>query len=370
MKKNKFLNVIYHSRNVGRLALTKENLCAFEYDSNWLLNGFSISPFSLPLEKKVFIADKEPFGGNFGVFEDSLPDGWGKLLIDRMLIKNRINLAEVSVLDRLSIVGKSGMGALEYYPENIFDSVKLEGRLSELAEECEKILNGINSNRIEELRDLAGSSAGARPKAIINHNNEEWIIKFRASSDPKNIGKIEYDYSRIAKNACIEMPETRLFDGKFFGTQRFDRKNSNEKVHMISICGLLNSSHRIPSLDYIDLLKTIYILTRDYREVEKLFRLMCFNVLGHNRDDHSKNFSFLYDEETWKLSPAYDLVPSDGLFGEHMTTIAGNGKNPGELDILRVADEIGIKNNRAIQIYSEVREAFTKSDINLKERLF
>ncbi len=137
---------------------------------------------------------------------------------------------------------------------------------------------------------------------------------------------MEYDYSRIAKNACIEMPETRLFDGKFFGTQRFDRKNSNEKVHMISICGLLNSSHRIPSLDYIDLLKTIYILTRDYREVEKLFRLMCFNVLGHNRDDHSKNFSFLYDEGTWKLSPAYDLVPSDGLFGEHMTTIAGNEK--------------------------------------------
>lgn len=363
MKKNKFLNVVYHSRNVGRLALTRENLCAFEYDSNWLLDGFSISPFNLPLEKKVFIADREPFNGNFGVFEDSLPDGWGRLLIDRMLTKNRINPAETSVLERLAIVGKSGMGALEYYPENKFSGVKLEGRLSELAEECEKILNGFDSNQIEGLRDLAGSSAGARPKVIIKHNNEEWIIKFRASNDPKNIGKIEYEYSQIAKKVGIEISATNLFDGKFFGIQRFDRKKSTEKIHMLSFCGLLNASHRIPNLDYIDLLKALYMLTRDYQEIERLFRLMCFNVMGHNRDDHSKNFSLLYDEGAWKLSPAYDLVPSEGLFGEHMTTIAGNGKNPEKSDILKVADELGIKNKRANQIYSEVEEAFSQFGI-------
>lgn len=360
MKKNKVLNITYHSRNVGRLALTKESLCAFEYDSNWLSNGFSISPFTLPLEKKVFIAEREPFGGNFGVFEDSLPDGWGKLLLDRTLTKNRINPAEISVLERLAIVGKSGMGALEYHPESTLNCEKLGGRLSELAEECKKILNGAESERINELRELAGSSAGARPKVIIRHNNKEWIIKFRASNDPQNIGETEYEYSQIAKRAGIEMPETMLFEGKFFGIQRFDRKNSGKKIHMLSVCGLLNSSHRIPNLDYIDLLKAAYMLTRDYQEVEKLFRLMCFNVIGHNKDDHSKNFSFLYDDGKWKLAPAYDLVPSEGIFGEHMTTIAGNGKNPGELDILRVADEIGIKNSMAIQIYSEVRESFEK----------
>ena len=159
------------------------------------------------------------------------------------------------------------------------------------------------------------------------------------------------------------MPETKLFNGKFFGVKRFDRKPSTktfsgEKIHMLSVCGLLNASHRIPCLDYIDILKATYLLTRDYREVEKLFRLMCFNIIGENRDDHSKNFSFLYDNSEWKLSPAYDLVPSDGIMGEHATMIAGNGKNPDLNDALKVASEIGIKKTRATQIYSEAQKAF------------
>ncbi|MDR1649191.1 MAG: HipA N-terminal domain-containing protein, partial [Synergistaceae bacterium] len=109
--RNKLLNVLCHGRKVGRIAETPDKLLAFEYDAEWLASGFPISPFKLPLEKKVFIAAREPFEGNFGVFNDSLPDGWGRLLIDRMLLKKRVNPAEVSVLDRLAIVGSSGMGA-------------------------------------------------------------------------------------------------------------------------------------------------------------------------------------------------------------------------------------------------------------------
>ena len=360
---DKILHVIYKNQEVGRLAQTKDNLCAFEYDAKWLLNGFSISPFKLPLEKKVFIADKEPFNGNFGVFDDSLPNGWGRLLIDRMLVKKRIDPSKLSIIERLAIVGKSGMGALEYYPENTLFNEKFKYDLDELAKECEKILKEEPTSKLEELVSFGGSSGGARPKVLIRHNNADWIVKFRSSNDPTDIGNIEYKYSEIARLAGIDMPETKLFDGKFFGVKRFDRKPSTksfseEKIHMLSICGLLNASHRIPCLDYVDILKATYLLSRDYREVEKLFRLMCFNIIGKNRDDQSKNFSFLYDNGKWKLSPAYDLVPSAGIMEEHATMVAGNGKDPGLNDALKVASEIGIKSTKARQIYSEVQKAF------------
>lgn len=357
MKQNSVITVSYHKQAVGRLALTKDRLCAFEYDVNWLAKGFSISPFKLPLEKKVFVAAKDPFDGNFGVFSDSLPDGWGRLLIDRLLIKKRINPVEVSILDRLAIVGKSGMGALDYHPETIFSTAKITDNLDELAAECERILNNDYDGNLEELVKAGGSSGGARPKVLVKYKKEDWIVKFRSSTDPKDIGKQEYDTSIKAREAGLDMPLTELFEGKYFGVKRFDRKPDDTKVHMLSVSGLLDASHRFPTLDYVDLLKATLLLTRDYRELEKMFRLMCFNVFAHNRDDHAKNFSFLYDGKVWKVSPTYDLVRSDGPGGEHTTTIAGEGKNPTEKDILKVAEETGIKPAKATQIIDEVKSA-------------
>src|SRR5574344_1275727 len=110
------LQVFYNNALVGTLAQTKDNLVAFEYDDNWLINGFSISPFSLPLVKKVYLPNHEPFGGFFGVFNDSLPDGWGRLLVDRLLLKNRLNPQEINQLNRLAVVQDVGMGALSYKP--------------------------------------------------------------------------------------------------------------------------------------------------------------------------------------------------------------------------------------------------------------
>ena len=166
LNKNKIITVKYHDQIVGHLALTSEHLAAFEYDSDWLRSGFSISPFKLPLEKKVFVASREPFNGNFGVFADSLPDGWGRLLIDRMLIKMRINPAEVSILDRLAILGKTGMGALEYFPEYEVVGSKITSSLEELEQECEKILNERYDGDIEQLFAAGSSSGGARPKIL------------------------------------------------------------------------------------------------------------------------------------------------------------------------------------------------------------
>ena len=371
MKKIKSLQVFYNEKKVGTLALMKNNIVAFEYDSNWITNGFSISPYSLPLKKQVFIPRIDPFDGLYGVFSDSLPDGWGRLLVDRMLNSQNINPREISQIDRLAIVGETGMGALSYKPEyNLLEDKDYQEDYDNLALSCKKILNTEYSADLDKLFKLGGSSGGARPKILTKIDNEDWIIKFPSSLDDSNIGKLEYLYSVCAKKCKIDIPETKLFPSKissgYFGIKRFDRKKLStgaiRKLHMISVSGLLETSHRIPNLDYNDLMQLTLNLTKSFEEVEKLFRLMCFNVFSHNRDDHSKNFSFIYSEDLnkWELSPAYDLTYSYSINGEHATTINGNGVNPGLNDILKVAEKIGLDKKKAEKIAIEIRETVRK----------
>ena len=371
MNKIKSLQVFYNEKKVGTLALMKNNIVAFEYDSNWITNGFSISPFSLPLKKQVFIPRIDPFDGLYGVFSDSLPDGWGRLLVDRMLNSQNINPREISQIDRLAIVGETGMGALSYKPEyNLLEDKDYQEDYDNLALSCKKILNTEYSADLDNLFRLGGSSGGARPKILTKIDNEDWIIKFPSSLDDNNIGELEYLYSVCAKKCKIDIPETKLFPSKissgYFGIKRFDRKKLStgaiRKLHMISVSGLLETSHRIPNLDYNDLMQLTLNLTKSFEEVEKLFRLMCFNVFSHNRDDHSKNFSFIYNEDLnkWELSPAYDLTYSYSINGEHATTINGNGVNPGLNDILKVAEKIGLDKKKAEKIAIEIRETVRK----------
>ena len=371
MNKIKSLQVFYNEKKVGTLALMKNNIVAFEYDSNWITNGFSISPFSLPLKKQVFIPRIDPFDGLYGVFSDSLPDGWGRLLVDRMLNSQNINPREISQIDRLAIVGETGMGALSYKPEyNLLEDKDYQEDYDNLALSCKKILNTEHSADLDNLFRLGGSSGGARPKILTKIDNEDWIIKFPSSLDDNNIGELEYLYSVCAKKCKIDIPETKLFPSKissgYFGIKRFDRKKLStgtiRKLHMISVSGLLETSHRIPNLDYNDLMQLTLNLTKSFEEVEKLFRLMCFNVFSHNRDDHSKNFSFIYNEDLnkWELSPAYDLTYSYSINGEHATTINGNGVNPGLNDILKVAEKIGSDKKKAEKIAIEIRETVRK----------
>ena len=365
MEDYKYLKVFYNDKLVGTLAKTPDRLVAFEYDSEWLATGFSISPFSLPLQKKVYLPKFEPFDGLFGVFNDSLPDGWGRLLVDRLLLKNKINPSEMDNLNRLAVVQESGMGALTYQPEHKFKTPQEESDYDKLAKECSKILESQNSENLDELFKLGGSSGGARPKILTKINDEDWIIKFPSSQDPKNIGEQEYNYSLVAKDCGIKMSETKLFDSKiysgYFGIKRFDRKNGR-KVHMVSVSGLLETSHRLPNLDYNILMKLTLELTKNYQDIEQLYRLMCFNVFAHNRDDHSKNFSFLYDEnkKEWHLSPAYDLTYSLSFNGEHATTINGEGNNPTLEDILAVAKNIGIREKQAHDIAIDIKDKCSK----------
>lgn len=358
------LDVYYHDRKVGTMALYQNRLAAFAYSDEWLQEGFSISPFSLPLEKRVFVPKIDPFEGLFGVFADSLPDGWGRLLVDRLMRKNGLNPHTVGSLERLAIVGNTGMGALTYRPTIPLESVYNELTLDEIAKECERILQTDTSEKLDYLFAKGGSSGGARPKILPRIDNEDWIIKFPSSEDSKDVGRQEYDYALCAKECGIEMEEVRLFPSEktqgYFGTKRFDRvaEGENGKVHMISAAAILETSHRIPNLDYDILMKLTLQLTKSMEECEKLYRLMCFNVFAHNRDDHSKNFSYIYRdrEKRWILSPAYDLTYSNSIGGEHATTVNGNGVDPGMEDLLSVAKKIGIGMAKAKKTAAKIQE--------------
>jgi serine/threonine-protein kinase HipA len=364
-------------RKVGRLAFRQRRVL-FEYDPAFIVSGIAISPFQLPLRPGVFTSPDAVFDGLYGVFNDSLPDGWGRLLLDRTVEKHGVPRGRLNVLDRLAYVGRNGMGALSYEPERGGDSGGAGSEkplaLDRLADEAATVLSGESEEVFEELLRLSGSSAGARPKIVAQVSAdrkkivygpgnpapgfEHWIIKFASSQDPRDIGAIEYAYSLMARDAGVDVPETHLFrtrKRKYFGTKRFDRKGSR-RVHVHSLAGLIHADHRVPSLDYSMLLRVALMLTRNMAEAEKTFALACFNVLVHNRDDHSKNFSFLLNERNeWVFAPAYDLTFSEGPGGEQSTMVMGEGRNPGTEHLLALGREHGLK--KAPHILARVRDA-------------
>lgn len=356
LKDVKILEVYIHGKKAGRLGETPDARYAFEYDPDFLRNGFSISPFFLPLRQELFLARQVPFNGLFGVFADSLPDGWGRLLIDRLFIKYKIDPATVTQAQRLSVAGAHAMGALEYRRQNDFFRSRLSrASVLDLAAEVKKVLHEDYSGDLELLAKKGGSSGGARPKALIEVKGEPWIVKFPNSTDPGGAGAMEYAYSLAAKKCGVEMPQTALLEKKYYAVKRFDRRGK-KKIHMHSAAGLLHADYRVPSLDYAKLIKATMALTGDINEVIKLFRLMVFNILSRNRDDHAKNFSFLYDGGKWAISPAYDLVYSGGFNGQHTTTLLGTG-TPGKKEIMQSGKDAGIKPAVIEEIYDSVSNA-------------
>jgi len=359
--------------------IIKNRKIYFQYNDEFLETKLQLSPFKLPLNSAIISCEDSIFEGLFGIFNDSLPDGWGRLLLDRKLTQIGINPANISPLDRLCFVGSSGMGALIYEPEisNFEGNFNLK-TLDMIADECAGFIDN-DDEFLDELLMMNASSAGARPKILVSISRNEklemtlsdpktshdnWIVKFRSSSDPVDIGCIEYAYHLMAKDAGLDVPEAKLFKSKkcdgYFGVKRFDRQKSSF-VHMHTISGLLHADHRIPNLDYETILKATWHLTKNIEECEKQFRHMVFNIFTHNRDDHSKNFSFLMDiNGIWKVSPAYDLTFSSGPAGQHCTTILGEGKKPTIQHILKLAEIISIKPQKAKQITDEVKLAIAK----------
>ena len=373
------LNFGSEIQSVGRLA-ERNGIIYFEYDEDFVQNGVEISPFKLPLRNGVVELPSDPFEGLAGVFSDSLPDGWGRLLFDRMMRSQRISPSQISSLDRLAYVGLNGMGALVYEPDSSPPIIQEFIDLDHLATQTEKILEGASGEIITELLALNGSSAGARPKALIgvdqarknisygvnqlNDGFEHWLVKFPNSQDSTDSGAIEYVYALMAKEAGLYFPDVQLFSSQkgngFFGVKRFDRQE-NKRFHMHTVSGLIHSNFRFPSLDYEDLLSLTMALTKDIREVEKMFRLAVFNVMAHNRDDHAKNFSFLMNEfGEWKLSPAYDLTYSNGPGGEQSTMVMGEGRNITIEHLVKLGLEAKISKELIDQIIEKTAESLSK----------
>lgn len=363
------------ARLVGTLAESERRIY-FEYDAEFLEAPLWLSPFKLPPTPGLHEHRDLAFGPLFGLFDDSLPDGWGLLLMDRYFRRQGMAIEAVSPLDRLAYLGTRTMGALTYHPPVDVDRVDVSLLdLHDMAREACLVLNGKVENVLPQLLLAGGSPGGARPKVLVGVNGESmvsgedklpegytgWIVKFPAREDASDDGRIEYAYSEMARAAGVEMPATRLFvtpqGDAFFGVERFDR-NGNERRHVHTFGNMIHANFRVPGCDYEMLMRVTRILTKNAADVAAAFRLMVFNILAHNRDDHVKNFAFaLLPDDDWQLAPAYDLTFANGPGGEHTMTVAGEGRRPGLAHILRIAEGAGIEKKQAKAVVDEVASA-------------
>ena len=362
----KKINVLLRDEPVGTLQRDPANgVCVFEYDKGWLANGFSLSPTELPLQSGLFYADKDKFGGGFAVFEDSLPDGYGLYLLDRMLRKQNTSLIELNPLQRLSIIGTAGMGALTYLPmmTGFHAQKELEdiAQLDHLQEEALKVLSEKGVGDESYLYYNSANSGGARPKtALRSRDGSHWLVKFRHVYDPEDIGKSEFLYMKTARACGITIPRIGLVKDRYFAIERFDFAPDGKKRHVVTAAALLKTDFSKQDVDYINLLALTGYLTQDPGQVEEMFRRMVMNLVAVNKDDHSKNFSFLCDDGKWSLAPAYDITYSPlGSNGEHATSLFYNG-NPGFDLVLKAGTEIRIPESTCRTIIKEVEETCEK----------
>ena len=354
------IEVFAKNKKVGTLAINNKHEVLFQYDKEWIKNGFSLNPLKLPLCDKVFISNTTHFRGLFGVFADSLPDSFGELVLDRYLESKGINSNNLNCLERLTYIGGNGMGMLEYNKtsNNEFKISDIDFDL--LQRECDRLLNSKPINNINNLFSFAGSSGGARPKSLVFYKGKHRIVKFSSKFDSKDNASIEYKYMNLAKKAKINIPEIELITtkscNKYYMIERFDRKD-NEKIHMISVAALLECDFRSPCLDYNDLIKLTRIVTNCEEDMLQMYRRMVFNVLIDNQDDHAKNFAFIYDEAegNYHLSPAFDITPGKTYFLEHTTSINGKGKDITEEDMIAVAVKNKISPKTAKEIIDEIK---------------
>ena len=338
---------VFHNRDlVGTLQMTPDGRsCAFEYSREWLSSGFALSPFELPLTSDMIFSEPDKFDRGFAVFEDSIPDGSGLYLIDRMLRKSGFQLRNLNPLQRLAIVGSSGMGALRYEPAVSLDSIKAGVSIEELDDIQRKALE-ILSEKGEGDESLlyynSANSGGARPKVVMaDLDGSHWLVKFRHTYDSAEIGKEEYLYMSTAAKCGINIPRIRLLKDRYFAIERFDIEDGRG-VHVVTAAALLKSDFRNQGADYTNLLALTGYLTQDPHQVEEMYRRMVFNLVCDNKDDHTKNFSFICRKGVWSLAPAYDITYSpEGSNGQHATSLFYDG-NPAKDLVIKAGTRIRI----------------------------
>ena len=360
---------------VGRLAMAG-GLAQLEWSPELVAKPLPVSPLLYPPEPGLHPARSRDFLGLHGFLSDSLPEGWGELVMRRRLGRLGVNSATLSPLDRLALVGDTGRGAFTYQPATApppeVDSLDLDA----LAAESAAILAGGEGQLADTLAALAGGSGGARPKVNVGFGpggyvsasegeppagTDAWIVKFPAPGDPPDIGPIEAAYAAMALAARLDMALCRLLPSRtgpdYFATRRFDRPHPGSRLHMVSLSGAVEAPWRTPA-SYDLLLRATLAITRHADDLQAAFRRMVFNVLACNRDDHTRQHSYLMDASgQWRLAPSYDLTFSTGPGGEHYLDIEGEGRNPTREQVRALGKRHGLPARRVDSIIDEVRAA-------------
>ena len=360
------VQVLFRKQKVGQLQFDPaKRVCVFEYDKDWLASGFPISPTELPLQSDLLFADKDRLDGCFAVFEDSLPDGYGLFLLERILRNQNATLKDLNPLQRLSIIGKSGMGALSYLPvmpgiqkqREIEDTKQLEM----FQEEALKVLSEKEEGDVSLLYYNSANSGGARPKASMRASDgSHWLVKFRHTYDPTDIGQSEWLYMKTAEACGVTIPRIALLNDRYFAIERFDIAPDGQRIHAVTAAALLKTDFRRQDVDYTNLLALTGYLTQNPQQVEEMFRRMVVNLVVDNKDDHAKNYSFLCHDGRWELAPAYDITYSPaGSHGEHATSLFYNG-NPGLDLVLKAGTGIRIPESRCREIIQTVERICTE----------
>lgn len=368
------------SITVGELAENKQGIF-FQYNDEYLSGYTSLAPFTLAFDKSIQKAPSAPHQKLHGIFADSLPDGWGLYLMDRVFRKNNINPQTVSQLERLSYIGDNCLGALYYEPELLpqYKSDEHSTSIQLLGQQAIEVFEGAESDFIEHLMNAAGSG-GARPKinaTLLSNGSystqkstkgKQCIIKLTSDKfDLKHEESlVEYCCMKLA-NACgITTPNFELFDsgkGHYWLQQdRFDCVGDSGRLHMISASGLLDAPFREPSLDYVDLVKATHSMCGAY-EAQKLIKRALFNYFISNQDDHAKNFSFLCtDDGQWSTSPFYDVIFSPSPYSQHMTSFNGEGAVPTKKGLELMGKHAGIKMKSILEMIEEILDSLSQAE--------
>ena len=358
------LTVLFNNIEVGKLKIV-DDIVYFQYHKDWIKNGFSISPFKLPLKEQVFIFNKNNLP-IWGVFIDCLPDGWGIRLNIKKCSKKGINYEKLNILEKLSLTDKTGLGGLDFIPTNKIDE-KNSTTISSIVEDVMKNYHDINNLKlIDEIHQLANSSGGARPKIHYkDENNDDWIIKLPMSKDDIDVGKKEYEANILAQKCGIKINECKLIkidSGiELFAAKRFDIDQNKNKLHTISIAGLLDIDFRWSSLDYKTIFEIISLISVDKEnDFYDFFSRMVFNYKFGNCDDHTKNTSFIYDNKLkgYKLSPCYDTTETLEL--KFHSLLCNNKEKPNNEDFISIAKEMKLDIENCKQIIDKVEKVLKK----------
>jgi serine/threonine-protein kinase HipA len=327
------------------------------------------SPIRLKLQKETCIPQNLPldFEGLPGLFNDSLPDGWGKRLMDKSFIGMEIRPKFLTPAFRLALIGNKALGSLSYEP--IFkqeESTRLS--LDHLLNEIDEVIKGHPEEVSHQLLLTGGSPHGARPKVVLDvspewnqaytpsetgvprEGFESWMIKFASRDENHQAPIIEKIYMELAEKMGLEVQPSKLLNIKrrlAFATKRFDRE-SNKKIFIHSLSGITEKSHMEPTgLDYSHIADILKFLKADPSSLEEGFKRMVFNLLFCNRDDHAKNFSFMKKNHQWSLTPAYDITYMEGFYGLHQMSFAGSvEKEHNYKDILKLSESYEVSKTK------------------------